>query len=262
MRGVNIVAIGVAGLFLFATNSARGQAAAKLAFEVASVRPRPSSATSWSGESGGPGTTDPGQITWSGSPLKWLLMTAYGVKSYQISGPAWLDSEGYMIAARVPEGATKEQVRVMWQNLLKDRFGVVVHHESRVFQGEELTLPKGPSKLKETAMGRDPVLDRYYTATEWGVLDGTGPRRLLAKALTLEQVASMLDQLAGHPVIDKTRLTGQYDFNVEFESGEPPCASCGIESGLEQEYGLKVVKSAVQLDVIVVDHAEKIPTDN
>jgi uncharacterized protein (TIGR03435 family) len=198
----------------------------------------------------------------AGAALKWLLMTAYNVRSYQISGPAWLDSEGYMIVAKVPGGATKEQVRLMWQNLLKDRFGVVVHHESRVFQGEELTLPKGPFKLKETAMGRDPVLDRYYTATEWGVLDGTGPRHLLAKALTLQQVASMLDQLAGHPVTDKTGLTGKYDFNVEFESGEPPCASCGIASGLEQKYGLKAVKSTVQLDMIVVDHAEKIPAGN
>jgi len=89
------------------------------------------------------------------------------VKPYQISGPAWLDccSDRFTIVAKVPEGATKEQVNLMWQNLLKDRFGVVIHHESRVFQGEELTLPKGPSKLKETAMGRDPVLDRYYKAT-------------------------------------------------------------------------------------------------
>jgi len=72
----------------------------------------------------------------------------------------------------------------------------------------------------------------------------------------------MLDQLAGHPVIDKTGLAGQYDFNVEFESGEPPCASCAISNGLEQDYGLKLVKSTVTLDVVVVDHAEKIPTDN
>jgi uncharacterized protein (TIGR03435 family) len=261
MREVNI-AIGWAGLFLFATNSARGQAAAKLEFEVASVKPI--STNNPPSKNGGPGTADPGQITWTGANLNWLLSTAYDVKAYQIRGPDWLRccSNFYTIVANVPEGATKEQVNLMWQNLLRNRFGVIIHHESRVFQGEELTLPKGPSRLKETAMGRDPVLDRYYTATEWGVLDGTGPRRLLAKALTLQQVASMLDQLAGHPVIDKTGLTGKYDFNVEFESGEPPCASCGIESGLEQEYGLKAVKSTVQLDVIVVDHAEKIPTDN
>lgn len=79
-------------------------------FEVASVKPRPQSVTNYSGETGGPGTTDPGQITWSGSPLKWLLVTAYDVKPYQISGPAWLDSQGYVIIAKVPEGATKEQV--------------------------------------------------------------------------------------------------------------------------------------------------------
>ena len=101
-------------------------------------------------KSGGSGTTDPGQITWSGVDLKWLLKTAYDVRLHQISGPAWLGSERYMIVAKVPEGATKEQVNLMWQNLLKNRFGVIVHHESRVFQeAEEMTLAKGASKLKD-----------------------------------------------------------------------------------------------------------------
>jgi uncharacterized protein (TIGR03435 family) len=68
---------------------------------------------------GGPRTTNPGQIAWSGAPLKWVLKIAYDVRLYQISGPAWLDSERYMIVAKVPEGATKEQVNLIWQNLLK-----------------------------------------------------------------------------------------------------------------------------------------------
>jgi uncharacterized protein (TIGR03435 family) len=86
-------------------------------------------------------------------------VTAYDVKSYQISGPAWVDSEGYVIVAKVPEGATKEQVRLMRQNLLKDRFGVVVHHESRVFPSDKMTLAKGASKLKESGFyGPDELL--------------------------------------------------------------------------------------------------------
>jgi hypothetical protein len=73
MREVNI-AIGVAGLFLFATSPARGQAAGKLEFEVASVKPMsPAPPYIPAAKSGGPGTTDPGQITWTGATLKWLL---------------------------------------------------------------------------------------------------------------------------------------------------------------------------------------------
>jgi len=296
MRELNI-AIGLAGLFLFTTNAARGQAAAKLEFEVASVKPMPPSSPQFPAPTGGPGTTDPGQLTWSGVPLKWLLKTAYDVRLYQISGPAWLDSEQYMIVAKVPEGATKEQVNLMWQNLLKDRFGVVVHHESRGFQGEEMTLAKGTSKLKETDLldsaartdstpqtkpgtdsktGPADDLHRFLPTPGLIVAGGGGNRRILARAQSLGDVAAWMSQMAGHPVIDKTGLTGKYDFNVELDLNQPPapgdnanqpspsvpCVSCAIGIALEQELGLKLVKSTVRLDVIVVDRAEKIPTDN
>jgi uncharacterized protein (TIGR03435 family) len=90
-----------------------------------------------------------------------------------------------------------------------------------------------------------------------------------------------MSQMAGYPVIDKTGLTGKYDFNVDLDLNQPPapgdnanqpspngngtyvpCMSCAIASALEQGLGLKLVKSTARLDVIVVDHAEKIPTDN
>ena len=176
-------------------------------FEVASVKPMPPSSPQHP-ETGGPGTTDPGQITWSGVRLRTLLKTAYGVELYQISGPAWLDSEHYMIIAKVPESATKELVNLMWQNLLKVRFGVVVHHESREFQGEEMTLPKGASKLKETNLPDSPAPTMPGTASNGLIVAGDGDtRRILARAQSLAQVAAFLAQVAGHPVIDKTGLT-------------------------------------------------------
>jgi uncharacterized protein (TIGR03435 family) len=230
-------------------------------FEVASVKPMPQSSPQHP-ETGGPGTTDPGQITWSGVRLRWLLKTAYDVELYQISGPAWLDSEHYMIVAKVPEGATKEQVNLMWQNLLKDRFGVAVHHESREFQGEEMTLPKGAFKLKETDLPDSPAPTMPGTASNGLIVTGDGDtRRILARAQSMAQAAAFLAQVAGHPVIDKTGLTGRYDFSVEFDISQP-CVSCAIAIALEQELGLKVVKSTVRLDVIVVDHAERTPVEN
>src|ERR1700733_14126927 len=120
------IAICLAGLLLLATNTASGQAPAKLEFEVASVKPMPPSPTYLrETKSGGPGTADPGQITWSGVSLHELIETAYDVESYQISGPAWLGccADRYTIVAKTPEGANKEQVNLMWQKLLKDRFG-------------------------------------------------------------------------------------------------------------------------------------------
>jgi len=91
---------------------------------------------------GGPGTPDPAQITWRYATLSNLLIAAYNVKAYQISGPEWLATQRYDVMAKVPAGATKEQVSMMWQNLLIERFGVALHRESREFHVEELVIAK------------------------------------------------------------------------------------------------------------------------
>ena len=78
-------------------------------------------------------------------------MTAYEVKPFQVSGPAWLDTERYDIVAKVPAATSKEQVNLMWQNLLAERFGVKLHHESKEFQVQELVVGKDGQKMKESA---------------------------------------------------------------------------------------------------------------
>jgi uncharacterized protein (TIGR03435 family) len=102
-----------AGAAVFACTLAFGQAAESLTFEVASVKPsapiRQGDRVFFGPPRGGPGTPDPGQITWSYATLKTLLTTAYDVKAYQVSGPAWLDTERYDIAVKVPAGASTEQ---------------------------------------------------------------------------------------------------------------------------------------------------------
>ena len=113
-------------LILFAACVTYSQTAdAPPAFEVASVK------TSANGDlrdvlgvafdtrmRGGPGTDDPGQITFKNASLKSLVVSAYGVKRYQISGPDWLDAGGFNIIAKVSPGASKEQVNLMLQSLL------------------------------------------------------------------------------------------------------------------------------------------------
>jgi uncharacterized protein (TIGR03435 family) len=145
---------------LFAT-SAFAQTASdlnKLNFDVASVKKAEPPQFGGGrqviafGRRGGPGTADPSQITWSGATLKVLLTEAYDVKPYQVSGPAWLDTERYDIVAKVPPDATKEQVKVMWQNLLTDRFGVTLHRTSKVFPVDEMVPAKGGAKLTETTL--------------------------------------------------------------------------------------------------------------
>src|SRR5690242_11790645 len=118
--------------FLLGAIVAFGQA--PLTFEVASVKP---SAPGWERGGvffgpprGGPGTPDPGQITWTYANMIYLLTVAYDVKAFQITGPAWITTQRYDIVAKVPAGATKQQLSAMWRNLLAERFGLVVHHEA------------------------------------------------------------------------------------------------------------------------------------
>lgn len=155
-RGITFVTLPIlAGLFNAPLISA--QSAGNPTFEVASVRlaaPRQLGVL----RSGGPGTPDPGQITWNGATMKALLTTAYDVKQYQLIGPSWLDSERYDITAKVDPGATRDQVNVMFQNLLAERFGVVVHRESKEFPVSDLVAAKGGIKLKETTV--DPTAIR------------------------------------------------------------------------------------------------------
>jgi uncharacterized protein (TIGR03435 family) len=269
-------------------------------FEVASVKPSapvpPNGGVYFGPVRGGPGTPDPELITWSYARLRDLLMTAYNVKNYQLSGPAWLNTERYDVVARVPAGATKEQVSVMWQRLLADRFGVMVHHESREFQVEELVIDKGGSKLKETAWDPTsplppgpPQRDNNGGLTSPGQVVMIYPREngasfhTVAKAQPISQLTATLGNALNRPVLDKTGLTGKYDYTMDYMLdqgvGPPPPppgnvtgpgavplnaseAAADITTAVQQQLGLRLVPNKAMIDVVVVDKAEKVPTAN
>jgi uncharacterized protein (TIGR03435 family) len=292
---------------VFSQTTAFGQAAETLTFEVASVKlaaPPPADGKIFVGSRGGPGTPDPGQITWTNATLKTLLTIAYGVKPYQVNCPAWLDTERYDIIANVPEGATKEQVNVMWRNLLKERFGMVVHHESREFEVDELVVAKGGSKLKETTLdlnapppsgapqgppklNKDGIPELNRPGLMMMGLNGpTGPiSRMMARAWTLSGLATVLGNQLNRPVVDKTGLTGKYDFNLEYTpdlsrlpppqpglAGPGPAAGApgteasepgsNLAAAIQQQLGLRLAPGKAKLDVVVVDKADKVPTAN
>lgn len=277
-----------------------------LSFEVASVKP---SAPLANGAirimvRGGPGTSDPGQITYQGRSLKDLISSAYGVKSFQVSGPGWMDTERFDIDAKIPEGTTKEQFNVMMQNLLAERFKLAVHREKKDFPLYELTIAKGGPKLKPSTedpsavagppppgpppIGKDgfPQLPAGRPALMMNFMPNAH-RRLMAMVQPVSALADMLSNLMDGPVIDKTGLTGKFDFTLEFvpEPGfgagpfgappPPPNADPGQPAGLDaadqlsglftalqEQLGLKLERKKGPLDVWVVDRAEKVPAEN
>jgi uncharacterized protein (TIGR03435 family) len=284
---------------------ATGQATESLTFEVASVKPSatvlPGSRVFFGPPRGGPGTPDPGQITWTHATLKSLLMAAYDVKAFQVSGPDWLDTERFDIAAKVPVGATNEQVNVMYQNLLAERFGVMLHRESKEFQVDDLVIARGGPKLKESA--EDPAAPLPPpgppTFDKGGELSGPGfvtmimmgsngpSARTVSKAQPLSKLTTMLGNQIGRPVLDKTGLTGKYDFTLEFtpdlkgvafpipppgQPGTEPTAAGpadnasapgpDLAAAVQRQLGMRLVASKAKLDVVVIDKAAKVPTEN
>ncbi len=277
------IAILAAGLAFFA-GSAFPQT-----FEVASVKPsppvKPGERVYFGPARGGPGTPDPGQITWTYARFLDLLMTAYDVKNYQISGPGWLADERYDVIVRVPAGATKEQVRVMWQNLLAERFGLMLHHEAREFRVDELAIGKGGAKLKESAEDAAAVMAGKPPELKEGKISGPGmivtimpgangalAMHAYAKSMPMSRLTSLLGNQVNLPVLDKTGLDGYYDFTLEFTAmapGAPPPAGDiasdpgpNLDAALQQQLGLRLVGSKAKLDVIVIEKADKVPTAN
>src|SRR5580692_4117747 len=126
-------------------------------FEVASVRPSPHSNASDQAISGGPGTGNPGRLTFTSCSLQTLMMNAFAIppnRLDRLSGPVWLRSETFDIVAKVAKGTTQDQALVMLQNLLIERFKLAVHHETKEADGYALTVAKnGPSAKLKTHSG-------------------------------------------------------------------------------------------------------------
>ncbi len=253
------------------------------AFEVASVKHlTPDSGQPGSNlMRGGPGTADPGRISFAGATLKRLLMAAYGVEVDQIAGPGWLDSERYSVDAKVPPGTTGAQLKAMLQNLLVEQFELRLHRETKSAIGYELTVSKRGQKLSPWNPNGppEPPPGRYTTArTE------SGTARLTFHAFTMPGLANVLgmplgglagNRVAAATVVDKTGLTGKYDFTLEFAgvmgpggafsvSGpdSPPPAAANLFDALETQLGLRLVEHKVPREVLVIDAVNKVPLEN
>jgi len=114
-------------------------------FEVASIRL--SGPRSVRGSDGGPGSRDPTRYRYGRASLEDLILTAYDVEDFQLASKLPLDRDEFDLAVKVPEGATKDEFRVMLRNLLAERFRMKLHIETREFPAFEMVSAKGGTKL-------------------------------------------------------------------------------------------------------------------
>jgi uncharacterized protein (TIGR03435 family) len=241
-------------------------------FEVASVKPSPGTSGRMTMKS------DPGRISYTNITLKRVLLSAYDLKSYQISGPDWLETLRFDITAKVPEGATKEQVQSMMQNLLATRFKMSVHREAKELPIYALLVAKNGPKIEPVSAespgeeelatmkaneGKDgfPVLSLQAPALIVETRNGRG--RITAKEVPIARLADVLFGEVGRPVFDMTGLAGNYSFVVYFApEGSADTSEASIFAALQEQIGLRLEARKGPVELLVIDHAEKIPTEN
>jgi uncharacterized protein (TIGR03435 family) len=251
-------------------------------FEVVSIKvaPPPDGRGMRVSSQGGPGSKDPGLYTCENCQISGIIQDAYKLQSYQFSGQSWMDEARFMISAKVPEGATHDQFRQMLQNMLLERFKLTSHHEKKEMAAFDLVVARNGPKIKEAKPGEEPepakfgpmkkdengypILPASRQPMMMAVKGGFSTERFVDE--TMEMFAEMLaDRLAG-PVNDATGLKGKYDFELRWiqDGGVPREDSPGVTllQAIQEQLGLKVQKTKSMVDIFVVDHLEKTPTEN
>jgi uncharacterized protein (TIGR03435 family) len=235
---------------------------------------------------GGPGTSDPGRLYARSTTIQGLLIKAFGLGQGQLLGAAVQPRVGgkfYEVTATMPPDTTTAQFQAMLQNLLVERFHLVVHHETRDFPAYELVIDKGGMKLKEAAATPD---DGPPPSGSRVIFSRAGVGTISMKAKTMADLADRLatallesqmiaTQKMNSPsprVVDKTGLTGRYNFELEYSRPLPPGAALPPDSHAAdlpdlliavRKLGLRLDKvTGVPVDVIVVDRVDEIPVAN
>jgi uncharacterized protein (TIGR03435 family) len=251
-------------LLVLTLASGSGQSVTVPAFEVASVKPHIFPKGTFGFSSGAANVKISGnRVTATLANIQGLLIYAYGVKDYQIIGVTKADapwSDFYDIAATTPGDDTpsEDQVRQMVQGLLAERFQLTLHRETKVLPVYDLIVGKNGSKLKESA--RD-------TKSGISVAQGAVSRMVFSNEPISELVRLLNLSAIDRPVLDKTGLTGSYDFTLEFSRGgsngdaaDPDGTS--IFTAVQEQLGLKLDRAKEPTEVLVIDHVESRPSAN
>jgi uncharacterized protein (TIGR03435 family) len=261
-RGLTFAAV------IFCVVTARA-ASTELGFDVASVKINQNA----EGPSQISGPT-PGRFVASNTPLRFIVLYAYGLLDHQLIGaPEWMSSTSIDVTATYPSGTipTDQDVRIMVRHLLKDRFGFVAHNEQREMPIYSLTLARKDGRLGPQIKRSDVDCAKRPTADAGGAssLAPSGKRPacgmiatrkfLVGGTRTMQQLAVTLQgALAlGRPVFDRTGPTGAYDIDLQWTpdggDGDPP----SIFTALQEQLGLKLVPEKDRVEVLVIDKVER-----
>lgn len=252
-----------------------------------------------------------------------LIYTAYKVKPYQVEGPEWMRVQRFDILATMPPGATKDDVPVMLQTLLKERFHLEIHRdkkdhpvyalivgpggikmkeaepdpaqpaEPKPLEKGEMVMGSGDNqvRMKQSADGRSGVAQTAKSGAVKYSMGQDGMMHYEYSKLAMSDLAEALSQFLDRPVLDMTELKGKYQVALDFSMQDimavarkngvtvPAGGASGAGSATSpadaasdpgssslftavKQLGLKLDSRKAPMDIVVVDKAEKMPTDN
>jgi uncharacterized protein (TIGR03435 family) len=286
-NGVAIAAMAVAALVAGADEPK---------FEVASVKKAaPGGATKSAGvrsvPSGAPPAFAGGRFSYT-APLYDLVLHAYAIQACRLrtdcafisGGPdwnkAWIRDDRFEIQATTPAGTPDytqvqflngqaTQIQLMLQSLLADRFQLKLHHEKKELPIYALTVIKnGPKAALKTSAGM--VQAPNGTKVRAGVLfqppdSNTGIQQVTMRNQSMADLVKTLTMVTDRPVLDRTELTGAYDFDISYipesSSRDSPSLPSPLMGAFQDQLGLKLESIKAPVDVLVIDHVER-PSDN
>ena len=204
-----------------------------------------------------------------GYTVKLMIAAAYDLNPKTIAGgPVWMNDDHYDIEARTPGAVrpTHDEQMAMLRTLLRDRFGLKFHREQKEFSIYALEVAKGGPKLKPTATPNDPATVGPGIMYEQHLV-------LPARNATPGELASLLQRaILDRPVVDRTGLTGRYDFELDWApddsqfGGDVPKTAADspvlpLFEAIQKQLGLKLEATRGMVAALVVDGVER-PTAN
>ncbi len=222
------------------------------AFDVASIKPNLSASRASSTSRAG------GRVELDNVSLQEAIEVAYGIRpgrENELEGPPWLAAEKFDIVAKCPPETSRDRVREMLQTLLAQRFGLRTHRESRRIKGYALVPGRRRQPLRPSAPGAEENLT-------------FGDGRIIARAMSM---SGLVDRLSGpifklgRPVMDMTGIDGAYDFTLRWATDTAPVdadAAPSLFTALEEQLGVRLETRELTVAVLVVDHAERVPSGN
>ena len=228
-----------------------------LVFDAATVKPNNSASGSSSTESTN------GLLRITNQTLLRMIQYAYNVRDFQISGgPAWVRSDRYDVTAK-PDGSVRDQqMKEMLQALLAERFQLQFHRQTQEGPIYALLIGKNGPKLQPAPESDNSGISSNSTAVRT-TMKGTH--------VTMDELAASLGNRVGRPVIDKTGLSGKFDFELSWvadltlATGTPdPGADVSgpsIFTDLQEQLGLRLDSQKGPIEMFLIDRAEK-PAEN